>query len=61
MPDKCIARVSMAAVAATYAADDRTTETRCTTTPGPSGPAPELGADNGTVEQLLIERRLASC
>jgi hypothetical protein len=53
--------MSMAAVAATYAADDRTTETDCTTTPKLSEPAPELGADNATVEKLLTERRLASC
>jgi crotonobetainyl-CoA:carnitine CoA-transferase CaiB-like acyl-CoA transferase len=53
--------VSMAAVAATYAADDRTAETRCTTTPAPSRPASELGADNAVVERLLAERRLASC
>jgi CoA transferase family III len=53
--------LSMAAVAATYAADDRTAETRCTATPAPSDPAPELGADNAVVEQLLAERRLASC
>ena len=53
--------LSMAAIAATYAQDDRTTETRCTTTPGASPPASELGADNATVERLLAERRLASC
>ena len=32
--------LSMAAVAATYANDDRTTETRCAATPEPSVPAP---------------------
>ena len=53
--------LSMAAVAATYATDDRTTETRCAATPAPSVPAPELGADNAAVERLLAERRLASC
>jgi crotonobetainyl-CoA:carnitine CoA-transferase CaiB-like acyl-CoA transferase len=53
--------LSMAAVAATYAADDRAAETRCTATPAPSGPAPELGADNAVVERLLTERRVASC
>jgi hypothetical protein len=53
--------LSMAAVAATYAQDDRTSETRCTTTPIPSPPAPELGADNTVVEQLLTKSRLASC
>lgn len=53
--------LSMAAVAATYAADDCTTETRCAATPAASDPAPELGADNRVVEQLLTERRLAPC
>lgn len=53
--------LSMAAVAATYAADDRTAETRCTAMPAPSGPASELGADNTVVDRLLAERRLASC
>ena len=53
--------LSMAAVAATYAADDRAAETRCSAMPAPSGPASKLGADNTVVEQLLTERRLASC
>jgi hypothetical protein len=53
--------LSMAAVAATYAADDRAAVTPCTATPVPSGPASELGADNAVVERLLAERRLASC
>jgi crotonobetainyl-CoA:carnitine CoA-transferase CaiB-like acyl-CoA transferase len=53
--------LSMAAVAATYAADDRSVETHCTTTPIPSPPAPVLGADNDAIERLLAERRLASC
>ncbi len=53
--------LSMAAVAATYAAADRTAETRCTAMPEPSDPASELGADNAAVERLLAERRLASC
>jgi hypothetical protein len=53
--------LSMAAVAATYAADDRAAETRRTAMPAPSGPAPELGADNAAVERLLAERRVASC
>jgi crotonobetainyl-CoA:carnitine CoA-transferase CaiB-like acyl-CoA transferase len=53
--------LSMAAVSATYAADDRAAETRCTAMPAPSGPASELGADNALVERLLAERRLASC
>jgi crotonobetainyl-CoA:carnitine CoA-transferase CaiB-like acyl-CoA transferase len=53
--------LSMAAVAATYAIDDRTAETCCAATPEPSVPAPGLGADNAAVERLLAERRLASC
>ena len=53
--------LSMAAVAATYATDVRTTETRCVATPAPWPPASELGADNAAVERLLAERRLASC
>ena len=53
--------LSMAAVAATYAADDRAAETRCAATPVPSGPASELGAGNAVVERLLAERRLAPC
>jgi hypothetical protein len=53
--------LSMAAVAATYAEDDRTAETRCTATPAPSGATSPLGADNVVVERLLAERRLASC
>jgi hypothetical protein len=53
--------LSMAAVAATYATDDRTAETRCAATPAPSVPAPELGADNAAVDRLLAGRRLASC
>ncbi|HEX4586932.1 MAG TPA: CoA transferase [Mycobacterium sp.] len=53
--------LSMAAVAATYATDDRTSETRCGATPASTVAAPELGADNPAVERLLAERRLASC
>jgi len=49
--------LSMAAVAATYAADERTAETQCSATPKLSGPAPELGADNAVVERRLV----ASC
>ena len=49
--------LSMAAIAATYAADDRTAETYCSATPKPSGTAPELGADNAVVERRLV----ASC
>lgn len=49
-----VIELSMAAVAATYAADDRTAETPCTATPAPSPPAAALGADNATVERLLV-------
>jgi crotonobetainyl-CoA:carnitine CoA-transferase CaiB-like acyl-CoA transferase len=56
-----LVELSMAAVAATYAAGDRAAETRCTATPKPSEPASELGSDNAAVERLLTERRLASC
>jgi len=56
-----LVELSMAAVAATYAADDREAETRCTATPVPSISASELGSDNAVVERLLTERRLASC
>jgi hypothetical protein len=53
--------LSMAAVAATYAEDDRTVETSCAATPTIASKAPALGADNAAVERLLAERRLASC
>jgi len=53
--------LSMAAVAATYATADRTTETACSTTPALPYPGPQLGADNAVVERLLAERWLASC
>jgi hypothetical protein len=46
--------VSMAAVAATYAADHSTDQTECTATPGPSPPASPLGTDNAKVETLLV-------
>jgi hypothetical protein len=46
--------MAMAAVAATYAADDRSVETSCGTMPEPSPSARELGADNATVERLLV-------
>jgi len=49
--------MSMAAVAATYAADDRSVETYCSAMPKLCGPAAELGADNGVVERRLV----ASC
>ena len=53
--------MSMAAVAATYAELPRSPETPCAATPRPCTPASQLGADNATVEQLVTERRLASC
>lgn len=53
--------MSMASVAATYAALPNATETRCAATPTLSGHAPPLGADNAAVERLVAERRLASC
>jgi hypothetical protein len=53
--------LSMAAVAATYAADDLTPETQCSAMPARYKPAAELGADNTAVERLLAEKRLASC
>ena len=53
--------LSMAAVAATYAPDHRTTETACSATPAVPHPGRQLGADNAVVERLLAERRLASC
>ena len=54
--------LSMAAVAATYANDDRTTETRCARNAGAFRRRRlGLGADNAAVERLLAERRLASC
>lgn len=53
--------LSMAAVAATYAADDCSAQTHCTATPAPSAAAAQLGADNATVDRLLAERRSASC
>jgi hypothetical protein len=49
--------LSMAAVAATYAADDRSAETYCSAMPKLCGPAAELGADNVVVERRLV----ASC
>jgi len=56
-----LVELSMAAVAATYAAGDRAAETHCTATPKPSAPTSELGSDNAAVERLLAERRLAAC
>ena len=49
--------MSMAAVAATYAADERSAETYCSAMPKLCGAAAELGADNAVVERRLV----ASC
>ncbi len=56
-----LVELSMAAVAATYAADDCATEIPCATVPPTAPPAAELGADNAAVERLLSERRLTPC
>lgn len=53
--------MSMAAVAATYAELAQTGETYCTATPQSSAQASPLGADNAVVEQLISEKRFASC
>jgi hypothetical protein len=49
-----LVELSMAAVAATYADDERTAQTLCTATPAPRPPAAALGADNASVERLLV-------
>jgi CoA-transferase family III len=59
-------RVSMAAVAASYAAlPTAPSVSACPAppppVPPPCGPAPELGADNGAVRRLVSERRCSSC
>ncbi len=53
--------LSMAAVAATYADLPRTDQIHCTATLRPLSPASVLGADNATVDQLITEKRFASC
>lgn len=53
--------MSMAAVAATYAELPRDEQSSCSTAPQPSPVAPPLGADNDEVQQLVAQRRLASC
>jgi hypothetical protein len=58
--------VSMAAVAATYAALPTTASASADPAPPPpvppaSAPAAELGADNDTVRRLVAERRCISC
>jgi CoA transferase family III len=56
-----LVELSMAAVAATYAADDRADIADCATTAPTSPAASALGADNAAVERLLSERRFTSC
>jgi hypothetical protein len=58
--------LSMAAIAATYAATPTAPATSERPAPPPpvppaSRPAPELGADNDTVRRLVSERRCMSC
>ncbi len=58
--------VSMAGVAATYAAlPTEASASQCPALPPPvppaSGPAPGLGADNGDVRRLVSERRCLPC
>ncbi|WP_082691074.1 CoA transferase [Mycobacterium sp. GA-1199] len=53
--------MSMAAVAATYAQLPRDGRSSCATAPQLSDTASPLGADNEEVEQLIEQRRLASC
>jgi hypothetical protein len=53
--------MSLSAVAAMYAGLPLADETHCTAIPQPSKPASVLGADNGLVEQLIAEKRLAAC
>ena len=52
---------SMSAVAATYAELPNAGETRCSATPQLSTKASELGADNGIVEQLIVDKHFAAC
>ncbi|MGV0605718.1 CoA transferase [Mycolicibacterium sp. XJ1904] len=53
--------MSMAAVAATYAQLPRDNQSPCAAVPQLSASASPLGADNEEVEQLIEQRRLASC
>jgi hypothetical protein len=59
-------QVSMAAVAATYAALPTVASAAAHPAPAPrapaaSGAAPELGADNGAVRRIVVERGCPSC
>lgn len=53
--------VSMAAVAANYAALPRDREITCTVGPSVTRPGPVLGADNGAVDRMVAERLAATC
>lgn len=53
--------MSMAAVAATYAQLPRDGQSSCAAVPQPAKAASPLGADNERVEQLIEQRRFASC
>jgi hypothetical protein len=53
--------MSMASVAASYAALPRGTETDCTAMPTIGPAASRLGEDNAAVDRLVVERRLAPC
>lgn len=53
--------MSMAAVAATYAEIPFSGQTHCTATPEFAQRAADLGADNTTVDDLIAQRRYASC
>ena len=54
--------ISMAAVAASYAAlPAEPAESPCPAAPPPKAQASTLGADNAEVDQLVSERRLAAC
>lgn len=53
--------LSLSAVAATYADLPNAGETQCTATPQLLPKASELGADNGTVAQLIDDKHFAPC
>lgn len=53
--------MSMSAVAATYADQPVSDEKDCAATPDTSASAPELGADNAVIEELINRRRFAAC
>jgi hypothetical protein len=53
--------LSMSAVAAMYAELPNAGETYCSATPRLSPKAPELGADNDVVDELVTEKLAFSC